>query len=824
MLKGLHLCLEQIEYKPYRRSIGGLTGSGSRLDYHYSIKWDPECDRPKWAQKLPIEYKCIKAWTELDEFYRALLRELSETAINLTGYQLPEPDVADKWFVSIASAGDLGCVKRKSSNKFLPHSNAYEEKWNLKELHDDRLRAINKFLQTALYKIYLVECETNFKFESDALKAFLARNITVQPDRPPGSFLGKIPHRPRTAPEDKQLDPLKALREQNANNGNEEPGSPSSACSPASPTSTKLSFDPKLSVSKSTPNLSMDWIMSYKTPKGGNWKPRDKHFSKKDKYSLKNTTWGGEHFRLLVQCGKKENSPDHYDALKEKYKKSLGRYAMVSPYAMKVQGLNTIIDEQVTTNDLIEFPTDDSGQFSPKEIAKLDDGMSIGSVSPKNHISNLTKLMEEEERKNAKKHANEKIACLKNLIQTGKTTEDLLRPPETPPIKGLRRNLNKKSTENIETVQPARSAESIQAKKARAVRDTTITFWMLVFGNEFTLDSSFNKDQLTMAESKHEVFAIAKFHKGLALMEMHSEAEHQKDQGKLHVKLEHCITPMNDPEDPWPIRWVTMLDYFQKEKKFAQDQKLNRLCTTAIGCLRYWRKNDFLKKKYHLGLTRTICWFYPKATAESLSIMLRWIAATELDKLRLRSPPSIPQDEERQLQDLFNALDDDGSGTCSAEELVTQSVPGMKPILDIETVHLVCGKGELNLNQFFEFMCQDGFLAHKDAMVSYRQGVELKRLIKKNIPWEGWILSDPPQDLRVKYALIEQLEKGAMSLNLNTCRKSSQYQIMHPEKQKKTLLPRMQDPKTEGGKLGGLFGRGGLNIANVVLGAMIKEL
>jgi len=204
------------------------------------------------------------------------------------------------------------------------------------------------------------------------------------------------------------------------------------------------------------------------------------------------------------------------------------------------------------------------------------------------------------------------------------------------------------------------------------------------------------------------------------------------------------------------------------------------------------------KMKFHIGLTRTLCCFFPKATNTTLAEMMTFICKHELNKLRVRSPRPIPREERKQLLDLFNSLDDDGSGTCSAEELVTASMPGMKPILDIETVHLVCGKEELNCNQFFEFMCQDGFLAHPEATVCYRKGVELRRCDKEEVNWKGWVLAEPPSEIKVKTVLTEQLEKAISKLRDPSPTSELFARVLNPSTEGKCLAERWNPVRQAG--------------------------
>lgn len=174
-----------------------------------------------------------------------------------------------------------------------------------------------------------------------------------------------------------------------------------------------------------------------------------------------------------------------------------------------------------------------------------------------------------------------------------------------------------------------------------------------------------------------------------------------------------------------------------------------------------------------VSLARLLKWVWPGAPAESMAKMFRWICAFELARLRQPTPPLIRQQDRRQLTELFRQIDTDGSGFCSAEEIAQGSTSGggedggagritageVQGLVDVETVRAVCGTKELTVDEFLQYMCEDGVRVNEQSIQAFRDGRQLKRVHWRHVGFSGWIYAEPKDnEMRQRHwaKLLEQ--------------------------------------------------------------------
>lgn len=102
----------------------------------------------------------------------------------------------------------------------------------------------------------------------------------------------------------------------------------------------------------------------------------------------------------------------------------------------------------------------------------------------------------------------------------------------------------------------------------------------------------------------------------------------------------------------------------------------------------------------------------------------------------------LQSEQRRLLIDFFTALDTDGSGCVSPEELAEPPANHFEAIVDVKTVIQVCGEKDLTADEFLEYMCEDGYRAHENSTHVYRDGQELRFAHRTSVYWKGWILAD----------------------------------------------------------------------------------
>merc|ERR1712224_284516 len=130
--------------------------------------------------------------------------------------------------------------------------------------------------------------------------------------------------------------------------------------------------------------------------------------------------------------------------------------------------------------------------------------------------------------------------------------------------------------------------------------------------------------------------------------------------------------------------------------------------------------------------------------------MLTWICEVEFNKIRQPTPPIIEKQDRRQLESIFEHMDQDKKGYCTAVDLSGGSnqdvMTKLKNIVDVETVRAVCGTKDIHPIDFLELMCEANYRAHADATrVICEDGNKIIQVTLPVVGFTGWLYEDVPK-------------------------------------------------------------------------------
>lgn len=143
----------------------------------------------------------------------------------------------------------------------------------------------------------------------------------------------------------------------------------------------------------------------------------------------------------------------------------------------------------------------------------------------------------------------------------------------------------------------------------------------------------------------------------------------------------------------------------EERAKFAQ-----RLCERMGTVL-------LNSRKPHFALEDVMRLIWSCSSIDDLKQMREWCTEANLvrDKYRAATPPVLPQAEKSALQAVFAFFDKDGGGSLSVAELI------MSGLMDRDYAKRFVaevdqdGSGEIDVDEFCQLMCPNGFRAHENS-------------------------------------------------------------------------------------------------------------
>eukprot|EP00929_Paragymnodinium_shiwhaense_P116876 TRINITY_DN8687_c0_g1_i6.p1 TRINITY_DN8687_c0_g1~~TRINITY_DN8687_c0_g1_i6.p1 ORF type:complete len:772 (-),score=148.00 TRINITY_DN8687_c0_g1_i6:154-2469(-) len=212
------------------------------------------------------------------------------------------------------------------------------------------------------------------------------------------------------------------------------------------------------------------------------------------------------------------------------------------------------------------------------------------------------------------------------------------------------------------------------------------------------------------------------------------------------------LDPMHFPDEGCnlnPISWQTLLMWSERQQDMALDFRQKSVCAALLRNLtQYWQTLLTPRERaYGVPLSMYLQWIWPAIGPQTMSVMLTWICHYELGKIRQPTPPVIDVVQTRQLTTIFNNMDTEKRGYCTADDIAGGKIQNieakLKNIVDAETIRAVVTQPEINLITFMELMCEDNHRAHSAAtQVLQEDGHRLVHTTRDAIGFEGWIYKD----------------------------------------------------------------------------------
>jgi len=214
-----------------------------------------------------------------------------------------------------------------------------------------------------------------------------------------------------------------------------------------------------------------------------------------------------------------------------------------------------------------------------------------------------------------------------------------------------------------------------------------------------------------------------------------------------------------------PMPWAALLEWADQQEDSASDFRKKSVCGALNRALKLWLQSHAMREEHIAGvpLAQFLGWVWPGVACDQMETMLKWVCVCEIDKIRQPTPRVIEDDQRRRLENLFHAMDYGSKGHCTAEDISGGRDQGieakLKNIVDHDTVRAFRGEHPINITDFMELMCEDGFRAHKGAIqVVLEKGGRLTRHSRDVVGVTIWTLDDPPASELPRRQLVESIE------------------------------------------------------------------
>lgn len=223
------------------------------------------------------------------------------------------------------------------------------------------------------------------------------------------------------------------------------------------------------------------------------------------------------------------------------------------------------------------------------------------------------------------------------------------------------------------------------------------------------------------------------------------------------------------------ISWPQFLSWVQRELDFARDFRYKSVCSAFNRSVKLWCKQQppVGHRDHYLSMTLPLLfqWCWPAIGPDKIATMLKRVCLHELQKINHPTPPIISAEDNRQLKNIFDAMDTEGTGYITADDIAGGKVQDietrLKNIVDADTVRAVLrlsGNSKIDPVLFLELFCENGYRAHEHATKVLRdEGNKLVKLVhhtRATIGFRGWVYHDddtPPEEVS-KRQVIDALE------------------------------------------------------------------
>jgi hypothetical protein len=156
-------------------------------------------------------------------------------------------------------------------------------------------------------------------------------------------------------------------------------------------------------------------------------------------------------------------------------------------------------------------------------------------------------------------------------------------------------------------------------------------------------------------------------------------------------------------------------------------------------------------------------WMFPGLLYQDMVRTLTWIALHEIELIRLPAPPVMEPRDRRQITRIFKAMDAQGCGYCTAEDISggerQDMASRLRNLVDAETVRNVYGDEPLDQERFLQLMCEDNFRSHPDAKAAtLEDGRKVIEMTNAIIGFRGWVHEVPSKEEAFHRKLVSAIE------------------------------------------------------------------
>lgn len=747
----VHLRCKGVELKMYRSCHTAATCEQTLPHFEYLIyvHWPGAASAPAkqshshWQAPLIVR----RRWADVNAFHRVLQAEIvydPEHGIHRTEMKLPElpkEDDVDDWVSATGAAGDVRTLSRNDDVRYLPHSEAFHAKEALHERHDNLTRRLDHFLKRVC--MVLNTLPSDLIVRCPGVRKFLTPSAMDTSSAILGQFLGP---QPMFMPSEEGRPQSAKFKESNANavpqsSGNAERRSslkrPSTAGATLEsegrptagaqnvrrPSTASISGSGAVSASKKSRPSSSPAHLTREPSRGANENEDPAIFNKSKSHHL--MLWRGMPpdeagcSGAAIWQHRQEAKHLRHKALMS-HSRSVGMVSERKRPTLQDLKRPSVIDKLKDKFGTPVSPLSTKSSFSMASPGSLD---TSASGTPQKGNKFKKALMRSSAFGNADKSRQERQLRLMHQTMTSSYWERTHREI----CEGFRavlfgpQKLSRKTSPGPGSPKNRRAAiGGSGAEGAMAMK----------LGNP---------DQV------HELF---KMYRGMVQFDHGRKMKISKvNENDPESVIDALLREKDVPDETEqkmldPVCWERLLQWVDKERSYAMSRVDQKHCDKlAQGLCKLHDEMSWQVPRVSLPMIMQLIW--PHADLESIGQMLSWIVNAELEKHRELTPPPLDEHGRRQLLDLFHLLDVDGSGSISAEELA-ETVEGRHigpRMLEPEVVRAVVGEGDLTIEQFMEYMCEDGYRPSHTSTHAFRDGQELRLERWKDVEWAGWVRS-----------------------------------------------------------------------------------
>eukprot|EP00747_Dinoflagellata_sp_TGD_P088254 gnl/TRDRNA2_/TRDRNA2_163933_c0_seq1.p1 gnl/TRDRNA2_/TRDRNA2_163933_c0~~gnl/TRDRNA2_/TRDRNA2_163933_c0_seq1.p1 ORF type:complete len:467 (-),score=79.02 gnl/TRDRNA2_/TRDRNA2_163933_c0_seq1:54-1454(-) len=274
--------------------------------------------------------------------------------------------------------------------------------------------------------------------------------------------------------------------------------------------------------------------------------------------------------------------------------------------------------------------------------------------------------------------------------------------------------------------------------------------------------------------TREETIKVYKMYRSLIKHKFidHTHDLDDHDDGALVCETEHPrLDDFATSNVLQPIEWSTLFNWIQHESDFARHYRFKAACCTLLRALKLWRKQEAtpVQRATGIALSTLLHWIWPSMTYDGVANMLTWICELEFNKIRQPTPPVIEDRYRAQLESIFEQMDTNKKGYCTAHDVAggehKDVIMQLKNIVDVETVRAVCGRKDVCLGRadFVDLMCEPNYRPYQDStVVVCDHGQKLIKVTRPIVGFTGWLYDVAPTCETAQRNLVDSIEQEVL--------------------------------------------------------------